>query len=449
MHRQKNFYQKLEEVNNMIYILCPANVATGGPELLHQLGYKLNLFGYVADMYYPNQTPGVYPVCPQYEKYNVPFTDTVFQVPGNIAIIPEIAINRMYTFANFRCVIWWLSVDNARYTDEDIEYMRNNKNILHLVQSQYALDFLQNTLNIKENIYYLSDYINSDFFVDSSQSSDCPRSDTVLFNPKKGISKTLELIAQSDYRIKWQALKGLTPEGMRDVMKKAKVYIDFGHHPGKDRIPREATICGCHIITNRKGSANNNIDVPIAECYKFDENADPKDIINCIYELIENYEQKREDYKPYLKQITTEFIEFEKDIIKFFSLLIKDDVASFETPEEYIENMTSAIESDNSPLALRYLVDYRIKGFKENTTIDILETVIRIGIGEYTEAQICAIRGLKKAPENYELHLNLAHAYWLSNNNEKCTLHCEKAMLYSRNTPDAAYVAEMCNSLLN
>ena len=127
----------------MIYILCPANLATGGPELLHQLGYKLNLLGYVADMYYTNKKPGVHPVCEQYKKYNVPFTDEVYELPGNIVILPETGISMIHELENYIGVIWWLSVDNARYTDEDVEYMKNAKNIYHLVQSQYALDFLQ------------------------------------------------------------------------------------------------------------------------------------------------------------------------------------------------------------------------------------------------------------------------------------------------------------------
>ena len=37
-----------------IYIASPAAVATGGPELLHQLCYKLNQFGYQAFLYYYN-----------------------------------------------------------------------------------------------------------------------------------------------------------------------------------------------------------------------------------------------------------------------------------------------------------------------------------------------------------------------------------------------------------
>lgn len=432
----------------MIYILCPANLATGGPELLHQLGYKLNLLGYVADMYYTNKKTGVHPVCEQYKKYNVPFTDEVYELPGNIVILPETGISMIHELENYIGVIWWLSVDNARYTDEDVEYMKNAQNIYHLVQSQYALDFLQNTLNLKENIYYLSDYINSDFFDYASVDDNLPRTDTVLFNPRKGITKTVELIANSDYRIKWQALSGLTPEGMCNVMKQAKVYIDFGNHPGKDRIPREATICGCHIVTNKKGSAQNNIDVAIPECYKFNEDADTTDILNCIYDLIANYTHKTSDYQPYLNKITNEFIEFEKDIIKFFGKMIKDNVSTFSTAGEYIEMMLNKIEIGNYPLALRYLIDYRIKEFEETITIDIIETIIRIGIGEYQEARLCALRGLKKDEHNYELYLNLAHISALTNKTEECNFYCNKAIQYSHNSPDADYVKNTCDDLL-
>ena len=35
-----------------------------------------------------------------------------------------------------------------------------------------------------------------------------------------------------------------------------QVYIDFGHHPGQDRLPREAVQCGCVVITGTRGSGN-------------------------------------------------------------------------------------------------------------------------------------------------------------------------------------------------
>jgi len=51
-------------------------------------------------------------------------------------------------------------------------------------------------------------------------------------------------------------------------LKKAKLYIDFGFHTGKDRIPREAVMSGTSIITGYKGSAAFFEDVSIYRQYK-------------------------------------------------------------------------------------------------------------------------------------------------------------------------------------
>lgn len=61
----------------MIYILCPANLETGGPEVLHQLGYKLNLMGVEAKMFYLNRMKDVDPVADRYRKYNVPYSNSL------------------------------------------------------------------------------------------------------------------------------------------------------------------------------------------------------------------------------------------------------------------------------------------------------------------------------------------------------------------------------------
>ena len=46
-------------------------------------------------------------------------------------------------------------------------------------------------------------------------------------------------------------------------------YIDFGPHPGMDRLPREAALAGCIVITNREGAAAHDEDVPLPPEYKF------------------------------------------------------------------------------------------------------------------------------------------------------------------------------------
>ena len=64
--------------------------------------------------------------------------------------------------------------------------------------------------------------------------------------------------------------QGLNHAAMRAILGCAKLYIDFGHHPGKDRMPREAARAGCCILTSRSGSAQYQADMPIPDDYKFD-----------------------------------------------------------------------------------------------------------------------------------------------------------------------------------
>ena len=82
----------------------------------------------------------------------------------------------------------------------------------------------------------------------------------------------------------------MSPIEVQELFKKSKVYIDFGYHPGKDRIPREAAVNDCCIITNREGSAKNNIDIPIFDKYKFSEPIkDQTKIFELISDIFANY----------------------------------------------------------------------------------------------------------------------------------------------------------------
>lgn len=427
----------------MIYILCPANLQTGGPEVLHQLGYKLNLLGVDAQMFYYNRQEGIDPVCECYRKYNVQYSSKLEFDENATVIIPEGGISLIHQLKNCRIVIWWLSVDYAKYTDKDVEFMRDNSNIYHLVQSQYALEHLHNNLKLDKNIYFLSDYLNNAFFDPTVEVDDDLRENIVLFNPKKGINKTATLIMSSDHRIKWQALYGLTAAGMRETMRKAKVYIDFGEHPGKDRIPREAAMCGCCVITNKKGAAANDLDVEIPDKYKFGDDVPLAQIYECINGIFENYGDKKKDYVSYINKISGEFKEFEKDIVKFFRMFESNIRIDLESEDKYIECILSEIRNENYGKALLYLVNYRIKGYEENVTIDIVETVIRMGICEFAEAEICAFRGLKKAPDNYELYLDLAQIGLLTGDMDKCNKYARIAIEYSQGTKDEEYVADM------
>ncbi|MCF0104812.1 MAG: hypothetical protein HUJ51_05465 [Eggerthellaceae bacterium] len=87
------------------------------------------------------------------------------------------------------------------------------------------------------------------------------------------LRKWLEFIKQIIDRLsnhEWLALTELTTKELISKLLSSKPYIDFGNNPGKDRIPRKATICGCCVIAGLRGAASNNADIPIHNKYKFE-----------------------------------------------------------------------------------------------------------------------------------------------------------------------------------
>jgi hypothetical protein len=111
----------------------------------------------------------------------------------------------------------------------------------------------------------------------------------------------------------------MTKEEIIKTLQRAKVYIDFGNHPGKDRIPREAAILGCCVITGKRGSAAFFEDVPIPDEYKFEDKEEniPK-IIEKIKDCFRNFEERYKDFEYCREVIRNEPQKFVEDIKKIF-----------------------------------------------------------------------------------------------------------------------------------
>ena len=102
-------------------------------------------------------------------------------------------------------------------------------------------------------------------------------------------------------------LENMNNQEMVNAFTKAKLYVDFGNHPGKDRIPREAAMFYCCIITGRKGAANNDEDIPILAKYKIDEDKSEIDAVKkVIEETVYNYENQLSDFHTYREKILSE-----------------------------------------------------------------------------------------------------------------------------------------------
>lgn len=316
-----------------IYIICPPKKATGGPEALHQLGYILNSLGYNAKMLYSKYKKN--PVHPFYKSYNVPYVTKVQDSDNNIMIIPESMTNLIAKYPLAEKKIWWLSLDfyevlmNSREAKKNwfrklvvpykhTEYrFEPNKSITHWYQSQRTKEFLL-TKKLDNNIEYLCDYVNELFFENLPELKHFPKENIITYNPKKGldkIKKYMSLLPQ----YKWTPLSGMSREEMRDTLRKAKLHIDFGYFPGRDKIPREALISGTCLLTGRDGTSAFKEDLGIPEKYKLHKNEiQTEKVTELIIHLMNNYEEVFKEFLDFRTFVVNEKENMIKDVQKLF-----------------------------------------------------------------------------------------------------------------------------------
>lgn len=336
----------------MIYAMCIPYSKTGGTELMHQFVAKLRANGKTAYIVYPKAKDGKY-LNEAFREYvdDYLLVDDIEDEKENIVVIPETLVNYSRHFKNATVHIWWLSVDNyfisqlhyptmkkyfgtwialrdvalkafnALFLGEKYTSMKELKRIpMHLVQSEYAADFLK-SYGISR-VRYLTDYINKEFITRSSEVDFSKKEDIVLYNPKKGYAFTQKIIiANPNY--KFVPLVNLTTAQVADLLMKAKLYIDFGHHPGKDRFPREAATMGCCLITGLNGAAAfNDIDIPT----KFKIAAEDKNIpliSEQIAYCFNHYEEVWKQLEAYRKKIREEEAVFEQEVKNIYGVEYK------------------------------------------------------------------------------------------------------------------------------
>lgn len=329
--------------NKKIVIFCPSNVVTGGTELLHQLCDQLNNQSIEAHIFYTGDSRTIPHA---FISYNLKICLNIDE-DNTILVLPETLTEFVHEYKNLPIFIWWLSVDNFFMYNSSListfhwNYIRgfrkmlhiiksfvlsrNNKkltalsllkkkSIFHLYQSEYANHFLQK--NKLHQALKLTDYINLNFINNSDPHTN--KQDIVLYNPQKGYAFTRKLIKKYP-EIRWIPIIGKTREEVTELLKISKVYIDFGHHPGKDRLPREAAINNCCIITSTNGSAIFFEDLPIPSEYKF--NTSIKDIPKIkmlIDEIFIDYKTHLQNFKYYRKQIVSEYNNFRSEVNSIF-----------------------------------------------------------------------------------------------------------------------------------
>lgn len=309
-------------------IVCCPHFVTGGPELLHQLVRQLIDIGHEAYISYmpfgpAYETPG------PYEKYEIPQSELVDE-SGVLVIVPEPFTIVLKQLKKAQAIVWWLSVDNYYYFSGDYPWrnlrarignalrgrisLRQMRRYRHLAQSQYALEFLKEKSLSAD---YLSDYLSESHLMNRAKEKE--KENIIVFNPKKGFRRTRKLIDDNP-QFKFVPLQNLSAAGVAELLERAKIYIDFGHHPGKDRAPREAVMAGCCVITGRRGAARYREDVPVPDSYKLDDRSGSylSQFPSLAASILANYELHFAHFQDYRQMVIQEPHRFALDVRRIF-----------------------------------------------------------------------------------------------------------------------------------
>lgn len=318
---------------NRVLIVCHNDTVTGGPEAMHQLCSMLREAGckssmlYFADHVnisetYAQSAPPTEKVRAAYEIYNTKSEEEVSFTEDDLLIFPEILANQ--ALKTFRCKvgIWWLSVDNALNWNQRLKYKNirqpifEKEELIHFYQSKYAHQYLiENGARIIAPLY---DYTLCNEFESGPNAT--KKDHEVAIFPSKGAELASHFI-KLEPDLRYVQITKMSKSQVYQTLHKTDIYIDFGGQPGKDRVPREAAICGCLVFLHRQGSAAYYEDSPLDDFFLFTvEDILSGNLGQRIKLALLNINSMRSMQQYYRNKIINEKKEFELQCINFFTI---------------------------------------------------------------------------------------------------------------------------------
>jgi hypothetical protein len=310
---------------------------TGGPEALHQLVDALRRLGVDAALVPLSGTRDV-PRSDAYRMYDAPERTAQQHSPDDASVIPETWVAGFKEPGPLFC--WWLSVDNsdlftahrawarrrregsaevrlavavAKERARRLAYRGAVRRARHLAQSAYARDALTRDLAVSSRP--LSDY--TTLPVTDRDRWGSPR--VVAFNPAKGFDLHRQVRPRVTGAVEWLPLEGMSREQVADSLRRSDVYLELGHQPGKDRLPREAAASGATVVALKDGSGGYHEDMPIPDDHKIDLGGDVASRAAATLDrVLENIEEEHQRQAPYRAAIAQEREQFLDEVRAVF-----------------------------------------------------------------------------------------------------------------------------------
>jgi len=284
-------------VKKRYVIAIPGGVKTGGPEALHQLCAMMRLQNMdAAVLYYGHRDPNII------ESYAKIYGNPEFRggVDGTaILIIPEAEDPALWKAMGWQTLcVWWLSATRVYPLDDYFE-------LYHCFQSFYARKHCE--------IFGLRGIMLTDYLAETKLHpvhEKSPKCNVILINHRS--AHLVKFIAKALPEFEICLLAGMDHSRVITEMLRGKVYVDVGWHPGRDRMPREAAMAGCIVITGNFGASSGD-DIPIPSEFKL-ANLTIEDLCRLIRMSIENYEEYYRRFEYYRHWIRQQEKEFQREV---------------------------------------------------------------------------------------------------------------------------------------
>ena len=277
-----------------VYILSPY-ITSGAPEALHQLCHHLNIMGIDSYLvYFDKQHESGYPLLYQDMYPNLQEAKEIED--DSIVIFFEIMkytiVEKLYAVKNCTYMLWWLSINNA-IMYQTIETNLENPSIIHLFHGEFIKQYVCPFFTQNQRWYYLHDYIDTDVFHPEKDHKE----DIIAYNPQKDFISGPLLIPKG-YRT--LPLIDLDRKHLIHTLQNCKIYLDLGAHNGRDRIPREAALLGCVVITNQFGSAKYEEDIGIPPECKVSNEQEAYALLDNVLDKYPYYYDAQKEYRDSL-----------------------------------------------------------------------------------------------------------------------------------------------------
>jgi hypothetical protein len=308
-----------------IAIATPLGSDSGGPEALHQLCNALIRSGRDAYIYPFAGSENNKPV-ERFSHYGCPIDNSLNK--DTVLVVPEIVPHLI--MRSGQTILWWLSIDNSPLvkkpeiaiendinttnvlSTEEFWVRFHSPNVTHLAQSYYAKNYLKDKYLIKSQM--LTDYIPLDEYKEKKTQN----KELVTFSLKGSQFYDYYADKLSDHEC--LRLAGMSRNEVLQHLSNSRLYIDLGNQPGRDRLPREASLLHTYVMVNKKGAGSFYRDSPLSQEFKINV-ADPYTSLKKIDAILKRKPSPNPSQIFYREWIKKQKIVFELEVRKLLKLL--------------------------------------------------------------------------------------------------------------------------------